>query len=229
MGWAARHRYLLLLTVLIVTQAGMALLGPGAIGEAFAFDLLFTVAVLATLAVVFPPGRARRIGTALLVPAIVTTALAAMTGGMDVFLGLAFHASVVAFLGYAVAVVLNELFARRTVSTDEVLGAFAGYMLVAVLWGNLYCMVYLLAPDAFTVAPGIRWELGDWHQRRALFNFLSFATVSSLGYADVTTVAPIANTLAWLEVMTGQFYMAVVIATLVGIKVSQALGPERRP
>jgi uncharacterized membrane protein len=48
--------------------------------------------------------------------------------------------------------------------------------------------------------------------------------MASLGYSDVTAVAPLANTLTWLEVMTAQFYLAVVIAQIVGLKLAQALG-----
>jgi hypothetical protein len=40
-------------------------------------------------------------------------------------------------------------------------------------------------------------------------------------------VAPLSNTLTWLEVMAAQFYMAVVIAQIVGLKLAQALGPDR--
>src|SRR5262245_48715123 len=40
-------------------------------------------------------------------------------------------------------------------------------------------------------------------------------------YSDVTAVAPLAHTLTWLAVMTAQFYLAVVIAQIVGMKVAQ--------
>jgi hypothetical protein len=67
------------------------------------------------------------------------------------------------------------------------------------------------------------WRLGEWHQRRALFDYLSFTTMMTLGYGDLTPIGPPAYTLTWLEVMFGQFYMAVVVAQLVGVKLAQAL------
>ena len=63
------------------------------------------------------------------------------------------------------------------------------------------------------------------HLRHALFNFFSFATLTSLGYNDITPVTPLANTLTWLEVIFGQFYMAVVVAQLVGMRLAQAVQP----
>jgi hypothetical protein len=48
-----------------------------------------------------------------------------------------------------------------------------------------------------------------------------------VGYGDVTPTTPVARTLAWLEAVTGQFYLAVLVAGLVGFKVSQGLkGPS---
>jgi hypothetical protein len=34
--------------------------------------------------------------------------------------------------------------------------------------------------------------------------------------------------LVWLEVMCGQFYLAVVVATIVGMKMAQAISPPSR-
>jgi len=51
----------------------------------------------------------------------------------------------------------------------------------------------------------------------------SFTTITSIGYGDMTTIGPVSDTLVWLEVMCGQFYMAVVVATIVGMKVAEAL------
>ena len=44
-----------------------------------------------------------------------------------------------------------------------------------------------------------------------------------LGYSDITPVGQPAYSLTWLEVLFGQFYMAVVVAQMVGLKIAQAL------
>jgi hypothetical protein len=140
----------------------------------------------------------------------------------------AYHGLVTLFLGSAVGVLVRDIFRHRSIGFDDILGAFAGYILLGVVWGNLYATVELLAPGAFSVNPDIRWQLDDWHLRRALFNYLSFTTMASLGYNDITPAAPIANTLTWIEVMTAQFYLAVVIAQIVGLKLAQAIAPGGR-
>jgi hypothetical protein len=139
----------------------------------------------------------------------------------------AYHLSVALLIGFAVGVIVRDIFRSRTMSLDAVLGAFSGYLLLGVAWGALYAIVELLAPGSFSVNPEIRWQLEDWHLRRALFNYVSFATMASLGYNDITPVAPLANTLTWLEVMSAQFYLVVVIAQIVGLKLAQASGADR--
>lgn len=75
------------------------------------------------------------------------------------------------------------------------------------------------------LVPG-SWQLGNWHTLHAPFDYFSITTLVTVGYENVMTTAPVANTLVWLEVMCGQFYLAVVVATI-GIKVAQALAAER--
>ena len=140
---------------------------------------------------------------------------------------MAYHVSITLFVAFAVGVIVRDIFRRHAISFDEVIGAFCGYLLLGLVWGNLYVVVEVLAPGVFAVAPDIRWQLDDLHLRRALFNYVSFATMASLGYNDVTAVAPIANILTWLEAMTAQFYLAVVIAQIVGMKIAQVVGAGR--
>ena len=55
------------------------------------------------------------------------------------------------------------------------------------------------------------------------FIYYSFVTLTTVGYGDITPVSPPARTLSWLEAMMGQFYIAVLVAFLVGIRISQGL------
>jgi voltage-gated potassium channel len=81
----------------------------------------------------------------------------------------------------------------------------------------------LAAPNSFSISQNIQWQLQDWSTLHALFDYYSFTTISSIGYAYITTSAPSSNTLVWLEVMCGQFYLAVVVATIVGMKMAEAM------
>ncbi|MCR4415511.1 MAG: potassium channel family protein, partial [Thermoguttaceae bacterium] len=56
-----------------------------------------------------------------------------------------------------------------------------------------------------------------------VLSYFSFITLATVGYGDVTPTTSLARTLAWTEAITGQFYLAVLVAGLVGLKVTQAI------
>lgn len=54
--------------------------------------------------------------------------------------------------------------------------------------------------------------------------YFSFVTLSTLGYGDILPMTPLTRILACLEAICGQFYLAVLVAGLVSVRVGQ-LGP----
>ena len=224
-GTLARHKHLLLLAAVLFALVTQPLLAHEIAGVRIAYDLLVAAITVGVLFVVFGERWERRVALVLLVPAFVLTfALYTVSPALVRPAAVAYHVSITLFVAFAVGVIVRDIFRRHAISFDEVIGAFCGYLLLGLVWGNLYVVVEVLAPGVFAVAPDIRWQLDDLHLRRALFNYVSFATMASLGYNDVTAVAPIANILTWLEAMTAQFYLAVVIAQIVGMKIAQVVG-----
>src|SRR6185369_8513817 len=59
-----------------------------------------------------------------------------------VFAAICLYVSVVVFLGFAVAVILGDIFRKRVISADDVIGALCGYLLGALVWANLYTLTY---------------------------------------------------------------------------------------
>ena len=50
-----------------------------------------------------------------------------------------------------------------------------------------------------------------------VLTYYSFVTLTTVGYGDVSPVSAAARTLAWVEALTGQFYLAVIVAGLVSV------------
>ena len=50
-----------------------------------------------------------------------------------------------------------------------------------------------------------------------VLTYYSFVTLTTVGYGDISPVSPAARTLAWMEAVTGQFYLAVIVAGLVSL------------
>ena len=64
-------------------------------------------------------------------------------------------------------------------------------------------------------------ELKGQSGRRHLFDTFSFVTLTCVGDTKVVPIGQTASTLTWLEAVIGQFYMAIVVAQLVGLKLTQ--------
>jgi voltage-gated potassium channel Kch len=46
--------------------------------------------------------------------------------------------------------------------------------------------------------------------------YFSFVTLTTLGYGDMSPTTPTAQVLVVLEAVTGMFYLAIIVASLVG-------------
>jgi hypothetical protein len=132
----------------------------------------------------------------------------------------------ITFLSLTVIMLMIGIYKRRTVTLDSILGAFAGYMIIALIWGLCFSIVELLFPGAFHASDPLiaEWSASSDH-RDWLLGYFSYCTLMTVGYGDITPIRPIARTLSVLEAMTGQLYLAVLVAALVGAKVAQMASP----
>jgi hypothetical protein len=56
--------------------------------------------------------------------------------------------------------------------------------------------------------------------------YFSFTTLTTLGYGDIVPVSAIARALTSIEAITGQIYLAVLVARLVGLNIAESMGQE---
>ncbi len=50
-----------------------------------------------------------------------------------------------------------------------------------------------------------------------VLTYSSFVMLTAVGYGDISQVAPATHTLSWIEAVTGQFYLPVIVAGLVNV------------
>jgi voltage-gated potassium channel Kch len=65
--------------------------------------------------------------------------------------------------------------------------------------------------------------------RYFLLAYFSLVTLATVGYGDITPATELARSLAVVEAIVGQFYIAVLIADLIGKKLSQAVAHPSTP
>jgi hypothetical protein len=54
-----------------------------------------------------------------------------------------------------------------------------------------------------------------------VLTYFSFVTLTTVGYGDISPVSSATRTFAWIEAITGQFYLAVIVAGLVSLLVAK--------
>jgi voltage-gated potassium channel len=217
-------RQVWLLALLVGMEIINPLLAEATTGAHLLSTVLFIGVSVALITAVLRTKRQRYLGAALAVTALVleiarNSVVAGHQQPMDAL------ASIVigAFFLFVFCVILSELLHAHRVGFNDVVGAFSGYILIALIWGRLYALVWMLLPHSFSISDDIKWQLGNWHTLHTLFDYYSLTILATVGYGDIATTTPASNNLVWLEVICGQFYLAVVVATVVGIKISQAL------
>jgi hypothetical protein len=58
--------------------------------------------------------------------------------------------------------------------------------------------------------------------------YFTFCTLTMLGYGDIVPVSPTARALATLEASTGQLFLAVLVARLVGLHIAYPPAPDQK-
>ena len=130
--------------------------------------------------------------------------------------------SVAAFLFFAhvAAIILIDLTAATEVSVDTIGGALCGYAMIGIAWGALYFLIDLLNPDAFNLSRGeSTYVMLQTHFFRLVY--YSFATLTTVGYGDITARSVLTQNLSAIEAIVGQFYIAVLVAGLVSLHLMQ--------
>jgi len=185
------------------TVAGRAVLG-----------VLGLVVVLAALWTVRSTPALTWFALLLGAPAAVFTVLEAVWPATDwvVLTSAALHAPFYLYLSYGL---IRYLFADDRVTRDEVYATAAAFTVVAWGFAYLYSGVQVLWPGSFSGADGPAEQ--SW------FNllFLSFTTLTNTGLSDLTPALDHARSLAMLEEFAGVFYIAFVIARIVGLTLAR--------
>ncbi len=131
------------------------------------------------------------------------------------------------FLGVAVVWILRHVLKDEKITTNKIAGAVCAYFLLGLAWASLYLILLPMKGGLFELPPMVNVDptkaiaVRDWEFSKMIY--YSFVTLTTLGYGDIVPKWSPATTLAWLEALTGQLYLAVLIARLVGLQIAHTL------
>lgn len=228
MNFFTRWKFTTLLTVLLsVFTARFATVGRPE--SALVVDLFAAVFVTTALLSICKEHRFRAVALVLGLPGI-----AFLVGSHAYPFDISPHMYLVGrmftslFFAFLVTMIVRAVLTERRVTPDTIVGAFCGYLLLGIIWTELYCAVETINPGAFLVPAQDAARMTDPDHRRRSLEYFSFVTLSTVGFGDVTPVAPAARGLAVIEAICGQFYLAVLVAGLVSIRASVVLSTGQK-
>ena len=119
------------------------------------------------------------------------------------------------FLVAIVVLMIRHIARSRKVTPTIILSSINGYLLLGVLGGALLAIANLVDRLVYKLPTGIAFP-GQAPPELADYLYFSFVTLTTLGYGDVTPLSSLSRSIVILLAITGQLYMTILIAMLVG-------------
>ncbi len=104
---------------------------------------------------------------------------------------------------------VRQVAGSREVDLAVILESVNGYLLVGLSGGILLALVSVLQGGSFAMAAGGEARISE-------FIYFGFITLTTIGYGDITPVTGLARMVAISVGISGQLYLAIIMATLVG-------------
>jgi hypothetical protein len=126
------------------------------------------------------------------------------------------------FFFIVILAVLSHLLRAEKVTSDIIYGSICVYLLIGVMWAMLFSVIEIIQPGSFYSSMDVFGTEGSELLSRSSVKVLiyySFTTLTTLGYGDIVPSSPPARMFSTLEAVTGQIYLAVLIARLVGLHI----------
>jgi hypothetical protein len=232
-SWRARflaRRHTILLIAIIVAFAARPLIGDFGLAP-----IVFSIAILAVLMIALltmqvddligerqrlVTQRRRRmlIGWALAVPAVVERLLMLVSPSRTLLL--VGSACWVVFFAFVTTSQLRSVLKQRAVTSETIANAVSVYLLIGLTWGLVYVLLFEVQPQAFSFGSAAPPDIHDVFPTLIYF---SMTTLSTIGFGDITPVSLQARYIAVAEGITGQLYLAILVARLVGMQMSAPL------
>lgn len=118
-------------------------------------------------------------------------------------------------LSACVAGILTFVFRAERPTPDGIFATVVAYLLIAMIFGQLYGIALVWNPDALHLAHPLQQMSPQ--QRGGEILYFSVITMSTVGYGDVLPTSEVTRMLAAIQAVFGQFYVAVIVAVFVGM------------
>jgi hypothetical protein len=222
--WSEESGLTALLVMLLVYYVTVPLVAGRELARMVAALCFTLLAASGLLAVIEKPRHSTIVRVAGVVALVAVWSEVVAPGRATIVAACIGDATLVSFLLIAVAA---QVFQTGPVTGHRIRGAIVIYLLIGVLFGLLFYLDALLQQGAFKFTSEL--DPTDPFAVKGELAYFSFVTLTTLGYGDITPVSPTARSMATLEAMSGQLYIAITLAQLVASQLADRTGSGSPP
>jgi len=121
---------------------------------------------------------------------------------------------------FCAASILGIVFRMRRITLDGILASVVVYELIGLVFAQIYTLARLINPVSLQMPPSVAANTENFQVEMIYYSFVTLAT---LGYGDIVPDTNVTRSVAIVEAVIGQFYVAVVVALLVSAFVAQRM------
>jgi hypothetical protein len=207
----AKHRMVILLATILTLIIGQPLLA-GFFNYRFIPDVLLTFIFVAAIHAISQKRVDAFIALALAIPMFAGVWLNYWYDSPKILIASQIFGTL--FVVFTISRLAKFIFNEKEVTKEVIFAAVVVYLLMAITWAFLYLILEFFRNGSIAF---------PFEEKLNFFDFLYFScvTITTLGYGDVLPLTQQAKALAILEAITGQMYLVVVVAWLVGMYVTR--------
>lgn len=126
------------------------------------------------------------------------------------------------FFLIVVGTLIFQVSTARRVTLEVILGAIIGYLMIGLIFSIIITVIMQKDPGAFNITqslPDVKNPIT--HLGESIY--FSFVSMTTVGYGDILPIKPYTRSLSVFISISGQLYIAVIIALLVGKFASEKL------
>ena len=118
---------------------------------------------------------------------------------------------------YIAVRMLRFILNQRIITAELIYAAMAVYFIFGLAWASTYQLLEISVPNSFAISNA------DTSEQNFIFQmwYFSMVTLTTLGYGDIAPISMLAKVFVVLEAIMGQFYIAILIANLIGRGIAQ--------
>lgn len=115
---------------------------------------------------------------------------------------------------------IRQVWQAKIVTKNVIIGLMCGYICLGLVSFFVFITIEMLSPGSFN---GVDLKLENASDQVDALLYFSYITLLTIGYGEITPISLIAQKATIITGLSGQFYMVILSATIIGKYISQTV------